>query len=106
MPRPRSASRSRLRVPFPRGLAAAGALLAGLLRPPSAWAHAAPDEGAEWLMADWMLLAFLVFFVAALVAFVVALRRGLLSDLEEAKYPILRIREPDYYTPDWAKEEG
>ncbi|MDQ6737676.1 MAG: hypothetical protein M3Z30_08250 [Gemmatimonadota bacterium] len=76
-----------------------------LLVPRAAWAHGAPDRGAEWLMADWMLLAFLVFFVAALAGFVIALRRGALSNVEAAKYYILQIHEPDYYTPDWAQEE-
>lgn len=66
-------------------------------------AHAQPD-GAEWLMADWMLLAFLVFFGAALLAFLVAVKRGLLRDLERAKYYILTLNEPDYYTPAWVKE--
>ncbi len=68
-------------------------------------AHDAPDDGAEWLMADWMLLSFLVFFGVALVAFIIALRRGMLSNLEDAKYYILSIDEPDYYTPEWAREE-
>ena len=67
-------------------------------------AHDAPDDGAEWLMADWMLLSFLVFFGVALIAFVIAMKRGLLSNLEQTKYYLLTIDEPDYYTPDWAKE--
>lgn len=71
----------------------------------NAFAHEAPDEGAEWLMADWMLLSFMVFFIVALSAFAIALKRGLLSNLEQAKYYILTIDEPDYYSPDWAKEE-
>lgn len=86
-----------------RGLA--GGVLATAVLPHRVWAHDAPDRGAEWLMADWMLLAFLVFFIAALIAFVVALRRGLLSNLEGAKYQVLSIDEPDYYTPEWAREE-
>jgi hypothetical protein len=60
--------------------------------------------GAEWIMADWMLLSFLAFAGAALVAFIVALKRGYLSNVEEAKYQILTIDEADYYTPDWARE--
>lgn len=71
----------------------------------AASAHDQPD-GAEWLMADWMLLAFLVFLGAALLAFLVAVKRGLLRDLEAAKYHILTLDEPDYYTPAWAKEGG
>lgn len=67
-------------------------------------AHEAPDEGAEWLMADWMLLSFLVFFGVALIVFLVALKRGVFRNLEDAKYPLLDIDEPDYYTPSWARE--
>ena len=69
------------------------------------FAHEGPDEGAEWLMADWMLLSFMVFFVVALVIFLVAVKRGTFSNLEDAKYYILTIDEPDYYTPEWAKED-
>jgi hypothetical protein len=69
-----------------------------------ALAHEGPTDGAEWLMADWMLFSFLVFFLVALTAFVIALKRGLLSNLEDSKYHILTIDEPDYYTPDWVKE--
>ena len=73
---------------------------------PPAWAHEAPDDGeAAWLMADWMLLAFLVFALTALACFVVALKRGLLRNLEDAKYHILTIDEPDFYTPAWARPE-
>jgi hypothetical protein len=36
---------------------------------------------------------------------VVAARRGLLRDVEQAKYHILSIDEPDYYTPAWARED-
>ena len=61
--------------------------------------------GDEWLMADWMLFSFLIFFGAGLVAFVIALKRGYLNNLEDAKYHILSIEEPDYYTPDWVKED-
>ncbi len=68
-------------------------------------AHDQPD-GANWLMADWMLLSFLVFFGAALVVFLVALKLGALRNIEDAKYHILSINEPDYYTPDWAKEDS
>lgn len=70
-----------------------------------ALAHGGPDEGAEWLMADWMLLSFVVFFSVALFAFLIAVRRGYLRNLEDAKYYILTIDEPDYYTPEWAREE-
>ncbi len=68
-------------------------------------AHDQPP-GAEWLMADWMLLSFLAFAGAGFVMFLVVLKRGLLQNLEGAKYYILTLDEPDYYTPDWAKEDG
>lgn len=60
-------------------------------------AHEAP-EGSEWVMADWMFLSFAIIAGAALVAFLFALKSGLLSNLEDAKYYILEIDEPDYYT--------
>jgi len=62
-----------------------------------ALAHDGP-EGAEWVMADWMFVTFAVFAGGALIAFVVALKAGLLSNIEGAKYQILTIDEPDYYT--------
>ncbi len=84
-----------------------GGILAVLWVAP-AWAaplgHDQPD-GADWIMADWMLYSFLIFFVAALLTFLVALKRGMFHNLEDAKYYILSIDEKDYYTPDWAKEE-
>ena len=86
------------------GVAALYVLLFSLFAATPASAHEQPG-GADWLMADWMLLSFLVFFGVALIAFVVALKRGYLSNLEDAKYHILTIDEPDYYTPDWAKEQ-
>lgn len=71
-----------------------------------ALAHDGPDDGqAAYIMADWMLLSFLVFFVAGLLAFAIALKRGLMTNVEDAKYYMLTIDEPDYYTPEWAKEE-
>ena len=68
-------------------------------------AHDAPS-GSEWVMADWMFLSFVVFAGAAFIAFLFALKSGLLSNLEDAKYYVLEIDEPDYYTPDWAKTGG
>lgn len=68
-------------------------------------AHDAPS-GSEWVMADWMFLSFVVFAGAAFIAFLFALKSGLLSNLEDAKYYVLEIDESDYYTPDWAKTEG
>lgn len=76
----------------------------------SAWAaplaHEAP-AGSEWVMADWMFLSFIIFAGIAFVAFLLALKAGLLSNLEDAKYYILEIEEEDgYNTPDWVKEGG
>lgn len=68
-------------------------------------AHEAP-AGSEWVMADWMFLSFVIFAGAAFIAFLVALKSGLLSNLEDAKYYVLEIDEVDYYTPDWAKNGG
>ncbi len=64
-------------------------------------AHDAP-EGGEWILADWMFMSFIAFAGSAFVIFLIALKTGLLSNIEEAKYPILDIEEEDYYTPDWA----
>lgn len=68
-------------------------------------AHEAPD-GSEWIMADWMFLSFVIFTSTAFVAFIVALKAGLLSNLDAATYHVLEIEEQDYYTPDWAREGG
>ena len=70
-----------------------------------ALAHDAP-EGSEWIMADWMFLSFALFAGVAFVAFLVALKRGVLSELEgEAKHYILEIEEEDYYTTGWSDSE-
>ncbi len=66
--------------------------------------HDQPD-GADWLMADWMLYSFLIFFCASMTVFLIAVKRGLFHNVEDAKYYILSIKEEDYYTPDWAKGE-
>ncbi len=66
--------------------------------------HDQPD-GADWLMADWMLYSFLIFFGVALLTFLLLLKRGVFHNIEDAKYYILSIPEEDYYTPDWAKED-
>ncbi len=67
-------------------------------------AHDQP-AGNDFIMADWMLWSFLAFFGAGLIVFLVALKRGLFSNLEDAKYYVLSIDEPDLYTPEWAKDE-
>lgn len=80
-----------------------GIILVGLAPAAPAMAHDAP-EGSEWVMADWMFQSFLAFAGVAVLALVVARRRGLLSGVEDAKYAILDIDEPDYYTPAWGRE--
>ena len=64
-----------------------------------------PGDGSEMIMADWLFFSFLTFFGVALAAFIFAWRSGMFKNIEEAKYYILTIDEPDYYTPDWAREE-
>ncbi len=68
-------------------------------------AHDQPD-GADWIMADWMLYSFLIFFLAGFTVFLIALKRGMFHKIEDAKYYILSIQEEDSYTPDWAKGEN
>ncbi len=79
-------------------------VLAALVAASPVSAHDQP-AGNDWIMADWMLWSFLIFFGAALVVFLVAAKRGLFANLEQSKYLILDIDEPDYYTPDWARDE-
>ena len=85
--------------------AAVLAVVINLLAVLPASAHDAPS-GSEWVMADWMFLSFVIFAGAAFTAFLFALKSGLLSNLEDAKYYVLEIDEPDYYTPEWAKPGG
>lgn len=87
------------------GAAIVCALVTTLLLVHPVSAHEAP-AGSEWVMADWMFLSFVIFAGAAFVAFLAALKSGLLSNLEDAKYYVIEIEEPDYYTPDWAKTGG
>ncbi len=79
--------------------------LVGLFATPALAAPLAHDQpdGADWIMADWMLYSFLIFFVASFTVFVMALKRGMFHNIENAKYYILSIQEEDFYTPDWAK---
>jgi hypothetical protein len=104
----RGESRSSAGNPSSRRFRATVATLAALLAlaiPQVTFAHDAP-EGSEWVMADWMFISFVAFAGCALVAFLVALKMGLLSNLEDAKYYVLEIEEEqDYYTPEWARTE-
>lgn len=74
------------------------ALVLFLATAPAAFAHEAP-EGSEWVMADWMVSTFFLFAGGAALSFLAALKLGLLSNLEDAKYYILEFEEPDYWTP-------
>lgn len=97
-----------LRAWIARPAALAGALVTAIALvsvSPAALANAAP-QGSEWVMADWMLLSFLSFFGAALVVFLVVVRRGHLRGMEAAKYYLLSVDEPDFYTPEWAREDS
>jgi hypothetical protein len=81
------------------------AVALALALPQVAFAHDAP-EGGEWVMADWMFISFGAFGGMALIAFFICLKMGLLSNIEDAKYPMMEIEEDlDYYTPDWARNE-
>jgi hypothetical protein len=89
-----------LGVPFtdrPLLVSIFGAVLLTLVLAAPALAHDGP-EGAEWVMADWIFITFAIFAGGALTVFVVALKAGLLSNLEDAKYHMLTIDEPDYYS--------
>ena len=77
-PRPRRVKMKRWLLTVTCCLWAAALLL---VRVAPVLAHESPDEGAEWLMADWMLLTFLVFAGVALITFLVATKRGYLSIL-------------------------
>ncbi len=72
-------------------------LVLALVTAAPALAHDTP-EGSEWVMTDWIFITFVIFAGGALIAFIAAYRAGLLSNLEDAKYHILTIEEPDYYS--------
>lgn len=86
-----------------RALLGSALLLA--LSTTTAFADDAPEHDAPFIMSDWMVLAFLVFFSVALAAFVAAWKLGYFHDMESPKYYLLTIDEPDYYTPEWAQED-
>ena len=81
------------------------ALLLMVITASPAFAHDGP-KGSEWAMADWMFLSFMLFAGSAFVVFLLVLKAGLLSNLEDAKLYVLHVDEEDYYTPDWAREGG
>ena len=68
-------------------------------------AQEAAVEGPRLQPSDYFyLLWYLSFFLFALIGLLVALRRGWFRDVESAKYYMMEIDEPDYYTPEWVKE--
>ncbi len=81
-------------------------LAAALVVALPASAHDGPDQGAEWLMVDWMMGAFVAFGGSGFIIFLIALKRGWMRNNEQAKYYVLTLDEPDYYTPGWAREES
>ena len=82
-------------------------LATALVAPAVALAHDAPENAqSKWVMVDWMMDAFFLFAGFAVVAFVVAWKAGHFHDLEQAARIPLMIDEEDYYTPDWALDEG
>ncbi len=87
-----------------RILSAIYTILSALILVSAASAHDAPP-GDEYQMADWMLFTFLLFFGIGFIVFLVALKRGHLREPEAVKYVLFEIDEPDYYSPDWAREE-
>ena len=79
------------------------AFFGALLSPLPVRAEVGPD-GTATMMADFLVVIYLIFLLLALIVFLVAYKIGLFRNLEEAKYYMLEIDEPDYFTPEWAKE--
>ena len=91
-----------------RRLVVLGAALAvAFAAPTTAIAHDAPEnDQSKWVMADWMLDMFFILAGAALVAFIITWKAGHFHNLGEAARVPLEIDEEDYYTPEWAYDEG
>jgi hypothetical protein len=84
-------------------------LAAGLLLalPALALAHDQPENSqSNWVMADWMMDAFFLFAGFAFIGFLIAWKAGHFHNLEQAARIPLAIEEEDYYTPEWAHDEG
>lgn len=88
-------------------LARHGAMVTAAASLGLALAHEQPDDPvANWVLTDWMILVFLVgFLLPALIALVVAWRRGLFEDIEGPVKTFWLTPEPDFETPPWAWEE-
>jgi heme/copper-type cytochrome/quinol oxidase subunit 2 len=81
--------------------------LTALAQPAAALAHEAPQtEQSKWVMTDWMMDTFFIFSGLALVAFLAAWKAGHFHELEQHGAIPLVVEEEDYYTPDWALDEG
>ena len=80
--------------------------LSALALPAAAFAHDQPEtQQSRWVMADWMLDSFFVFFGAALVAFIAMWKAGHFQELDKVAAIPLYVEEEDYYTPEWALDE-
>jgi heme/copper-type cytochrome/quinol oxidase subunit 2 len=81
--------------------------LTALALPAAALAHEAPQNAeSKWVMTDWMMDTFFIFSGLALVAFLAAWKAGHFHELEQHGAIPLVVEEEDYYTPDWALDEG
>ena len=81
-------------------------VLATLAFPAAALAHEAPESArSRFVMVDWMLETFGVFFSVALIGFLWAWKAGHFHNLEQQAAIPLAIEEEDYYTPEWAEDE-
>ncbi len=78
-------------------------LIFSLIAAKVVFAHDAP-AGDDYELADWMLFSFLIFFGATMIVFLISIKRGWMRQPEKAKYQILEIDEPDYYSYDWERE--
>jgi hypothetical protein len=86
-----------------RLLAVVYTLICSLVVAYPVFAHDAPP-GDDYQMADWMLFSALIFFGVSFIAFLFTIKRGWMKNPDELNKMLLNINEPDYYTPDWAKE--
>jgi hypothetical protein len=83
------------------------AAAAAIATPALALAHDQPEnDQSKWVMADWMMDAFFLFAGLALVGFLLAWKAGHFHNLEQAAQIPLLIHEEDYYSPEWASDEG
>jgi hypothetical protein len=80
---------------------------AALAFPALALAHDQPEtQQSRWIMADWMIDTFFIFAGFAVIAFLAAWKAGHFQELDRLGALPLMFDEEDYYTPEWAYEEG